>query len=161
MKFKATTVWLKSVLPEQYASQIQGHWCWEEIGRWYRKTDIPDEIVGPIVQALIDSGNGCICYEYCRHVEDRPEVRQALIDSGNGYACYLYCRFVEDREDVRQALIDSGDGYACYCYCYYNVKDRDDVRQALIDSGDGNACYWYCLDVEDRPEVRAVAEGAA
>ena len=135
MEFRATREWLKSVLPTEYAKQIRYDWCWKEIGQWYRETDIPSDIVEPIVQALIESGDG--------------------------EACHLYCLYIEDRPEGRQALIDSGDGYACYCYCYYNVKDRDDVRQALIDSGDGNACYWYCLDVEDRPEVRAVAEGAA
>jgi len=31
----------------------------------------------------------------------------------------------------------------------------------LIESGNGRACYNYCCLVKDRPEVRAVAEGAA
>ena len=101
MKFRATREWLKSVLPEQYASQIQDHWCWEKIGEWYRETDIPAEIVEPIVRALIESGHGVALYDYCRHIEDRPEVRQALIDSGDAWACSLYCQNVKDRPEVR------------------------------------------------------------
>ncbi len=134
--FKPTIWWLKSFLIKnnykEIANQIDDDWCWKELGKFSKKA--PKKVRDLVAREVIKSGNGWVCYAYCRHIEDRDDVREVLIKSGNGRLCYLYCLYIEDRDDVREALIKSGDGMVCSWYCR-NVEDRKDVRTVAERGG--------------------------
>ena len=136
MKFDDTVVWLKNFLIknnyEKIANRIDDDWCWPELSEFSQK--VKQKVLDLVAKEIIKSGDGVACYNYCRFIEDRDDVREAIIKSGDGWACYNYCRFIEDRDDVREALIKSGNGGACYWYCC-DVKDRDDVWEVAGKDG--------------------------
>jgi hypothetical protein len=65
-------------------------------------------------------------YNFCRNIEDRPEVRKLITES---YWAYYYCRYVEDRPSVRKLITFSGDALD---YCKY-IKDRPKIRKLITD----------------------------
>ncbi len=102
MLFEPTIKWLKWFLIKNnykaIADQIDDKWCWKELGEFSKK--VPKKVLDLMAEEIKSTG-GWECYKYCRHIEDRPDLREALITSGDWWARYWYCAFVEDRDDVR------------------------------------------------------------
>jgi len=127
-EFEPTIEWLKSALPQKYAKEIQDDWCWPELGRYYKKHDVPKKVTEPIVRAIRKSGDVDACYEYCRHVENREDLVDVIRESGNARVCCRYCIYIENREDLVDVIRESGDSVACYMYCR-RVDNRADLRE--------------------------------
>lgn len=125
--FRKHASWLIENLPEPWKSQIDPAWCWLGIRGWYRKSGVPEEVVAPLREAIVESGDVETCVQYCMHIENHEDVVRAIVESEDGMMCYWYCRFVEDRREVWQAVAEFGDRDVCDRYCH-GVADRPEVR---------------------------------
>lgn len=85
-----------------------------------------------------------LCYWYCKHITDNPEVRSGITDSAYSYA---YCGFISDKDDVRANIKDSRHSYV---YCRF-VRDDPKLAKNITNSEDA---YRYCRYMRDDPEVR-------
>jgi len=158
-RFEPTIEWLRSVLPEEYAKDIQDNWCWPELGRYYKKHNVPKKVIEPIVRAIRKSGGIGVCYLYCRYIENREDLVDVIRESGDAMVCYMYCLHIENREDLVEIIRKSGDAWVCYWYCR-DRENREDLVEVIRKSGDARACHWYCRDVENREDLRTIAEWA-
>jgi hypothetical protein len=75
--FREDLSWLRENLPEEYANTLPNKGCWKEVAKWSKEVNPPEEVLSPLREAIIASGD----IDYIRQAyENHPhaDLRKAL-----------------------------------------------------------------------------------